>query len=333
MDPRTKAFAVVLVVAALVVGATGYMLLTGKKEVLRLATTTSTYDSGLLDYILPEFEKRRDCEIDVVAVGSGQAMEMGKRGDVDILLVHSPTDEIAFVSGGYGESRDLVMYNSFVLVGPLADPADLNHSANVSAAFQKVHDNGTAGVVEFVSRGDGSGTQSKELSIWEELGLNATDFSSEWYISPGAGMGAVLDMCEQIDAYTLSDDATYYQRQSEQLIPSLKIAYNHLKTDSTLKNQYSVIVLNETRFPHIDHGLATSFKDWLVSQEGQDLIASYERYGHQLFIPNAAGHIPSASSLTPTAPVPIGEADADEHWIPGMASDARRAAAGCGSRW
>lgn len=330
---RTKGLLAVLVVVVLVVGVVGYMLLADKKEVLRLATTTSTYDSGLLDYILPEFEKAYDCEIDVIAVGSGQAMEMGKRGDVDVLLVHSPAAETAFVNDGYGEARNLVMYNSYVLVGPLADPAGLNHSANVSAVFQKIYDNGTADVIDFVSRGDNSGTHAKELTIWKGIGLNASTFSNEWYISPGAGMGAVLDMSEQTGAYTLSDDATYYQRQSEDLIPSLKIVYNHLKTDSTLKNQYSVIVLNETRFPHINHTLATSFKDWIVSQEGQDLIVSYERYNQQLFVPNAVGYTPSASAFSATSPLPGEGANALLDVVANKVPDSSREEASCEVRW
>jgi tungstate transport system substrate-binding protein len=293
----------IVIVAALVGGAVGYVLLTDDEDepkVLLLATTTSTYDSGLLDYILPVFEEENNCEIDVIAVGSGAAMELGKNGDVDVLLVHSPTAEIAFVNDGYGEGRNLVMYNNYIVVGSESDVADANHSANVSVAFKKIHDNGTAGLVQFLSRGDNSGTHSKELSIWKTLGLNVSLFD-DWYVSTGLGMGDLLDMCEQEDAttpsYTLSDDATYYQRLSEDLIPHLKIVYNYQKTDDALKNQYSVIVLNETRFPHINHTLATEFKDWLVSDDGQDLIASYEKYGMQLFYPNAAGYVPGAKSL------------------------------------
>lgn len=297
MGPRMRLLVGVVIVATLVGAGAGYFLLSEKKDVLRLATTTSTYDSGLLDYILPHFEDAHECDVDVIAVGSGQAMEMGRRGDADVLLVHSPRAELAFVSEGYGEARVLVMYNNYVLVGPLGDPAGLSHAANVAAAFQRIYDNGTAGLIEFISRGDGSGTHAKELAIWSGIGLNSSTFSEDWYISPGAGMGPVLDMCEQTDAYTLSDDATYYQRQSEGLIPNLKIVYNDQSTDADLRNQYSVIVLNKTRFPHIEHALATSFKDWLVSQEGQDLIASYERYGQQLFIPNAAAHGSSAGSM------------------------------------
>jgi len=296
------AVAAIVVAAVVIGGAVGYVLLTqDEKQTLMLATTTSTYDSGLLDYILPEFEDEFNCEIEVIAVGSGAAMELGKNGDVDVLLVHSPAAEATFVSDGYGEERNLVMYNNYIVVGSVSDVADTNHSANVTLAFQKIYDNGTAGDVQFLSRGDNSGTHSKELSIWKNLGLNTSTFS-DWYVSTGLGMGDLLDMCEEEDAttpsYTLSDDATYYQRVSENLVPHLGIVYNQQKTDSLLKNQYSVIVLNETRFPHVNHTLATEFKDWMISQEGQDLIASYEKYGQQLFFPNAVGYTPSTSSLS-----------------------------------
>ena len=290
----------IIVVVALIGGAVGYVLCTKEDKVLRLATTTSTYDSGLLDYILPEFEEEFDCEIDVIAVGSGAAMTHGKNGDVDVLLVHSPAAETAFVNDGYGEARNLVMHNNFIVVGSVADVADTNHSANATTAFEKIYDNGTAGNVQFLSRGDKSGTHAMELSIWKNLGLNASLFS-DWYVGTGLGMGDLLDMCEEEDAttpsYTLSDDATYYQRLSEDLIPHLEIVYNYQKTDGLLKNQYSCIVLNETRFPHINHTLATEFKNWMVSQEGQDLIASFEKYGQQLFYPNAVGYTPSTTSL------------------------------------
>ncbi len=313
----------VVAVVALVGGAVGYVLLTEEDRVLKLATTTSTYDSGLLDYILPEFEDAFECEIDVIAVGSGAAMELGKNGDVDVLLVHSPSAETAFVNDGYGEGRNLVMYNSFILVGSVSDRADTNHSANVSVAFDKVHDNGTGGAVQFLSRGDKSGTHSKELAIWNTLGLNVSTFG-DWYVETGLGMGDLLDMCEQEDAttpsYTLSDDATYYQRLSENLVPHLQIVYNYQKTDSALKNQYSCIVLNETRFPHINHTLATEFKDWLVSQEGQDLIASFEKYGQQLFYPNAVGYTPGVKSLKAPDLTVSSEALSEEKTVASMAA-------------
>lgn len=288
--------AAIAVVAVLVVATVGYLVLNQKdeKKTLRMATTTSTYDSGLLDYILPAFEEKYNCQVDVIAVGSGQALEMGKNGDVDVLLVHSPASEIKFVNDGYGESRTLVMYNNFVIVGPTSDPAGTNSSRNTTQAFTKIHDNGTAGTVDFVSRGDSSGTHTKELSLWTSAGFNASTFSTSWYLSARQGMGAVLDMCEQEDAYTLSDDATYYQRVSENLIPHLNITY---QGDPGLFNQYSVIPVNSTKWTHINHTLAISFKDWLVSHEGQDLIASYEKYGRQLFFPNAPGYTPSTISM------------------------------------
>lgn len=297
MNLGRKTVAVIVCAVVLIVGTMAYVFLRKDTPVLRLATTTSTYDSGLLDYILPEFENLFECEVDVIAVGSGQAMEMGKRGDVDILLVHSPSAELAFMDGGYGESRTSVMYNNYVLVGPASDPAGIDASANATDAFQRIHNNGTAGLVQFVSRGDNSGTHNKELSIWKSLDLNVSYFDDNWYLSAGQGMGAVLDMCEELDAYTLSDDATYYQRASENLVPNLAITYNLEKTDATLRNQYSVIPVNSTMWPHVDHTLASAFKDWIVSEGGQDLIASYERFGQQLFYPNAPGYVPSTASL------------------------------------
>jgi len=285
----------VAAVAIVLATSAGYVLLTQahEKKTLRLATTTSTDDSGRLGYILPVFEKKYDCKVEVIAVGSGQALELGKRGDVDVLLVHSPASEIQFVADGFGESRELVMYNSFVIVGPTADPAGTSTSKNATVAFARVHDNGTADQVKFLSRADNSGTNTKELAIWKKAGYNVSTFSTSWYLKTGQAMGALLDMTEQQTAsYTLSDDATYYQRMSENLIPHLNVTY---AGDATLFNQYSVIPVNTTKWPHVNHTLALSFKDWLTSSDGQDLIASYVRYGHQLFFPNAPAHSAMAS--------------------------------------
>ena len=290
---HTVAIAVVVIV---VVAAAGVVLLTvgNEEQILRMATTTSTYDSGLLDYILPVFEDEFSCRVDVIAVGSGQALGMGKMGDVDVLLVHSPSSEIQFVADGYGESRTLVMYNNFVVVGPSTDPAGTDISANVTQAFVKLYDNGTAGVITFISRGDDSGTHVKEKSLWTAAGYDVSLFSVDWYLSSGQGMGAVLDMCEEMDAYTLSDDATYYQRVDAGTIPHLNITY---QGDPALFNQYSVIPINSTMFPHVNHTIATAFRDWITSDDGQDLIASYEKYGQQLFSPNTPGYTPSSMSV------------------------------------
>jgi tungstate transport system substrate-binding protein len=292
IDMKLVAVAVVSVLIASALGA--YLLLKENKESLLLATTTSTQDSGLLDYILPYFEDEFNCEVDVIAVGSGTAIEYGKRGDVDVLLTHSPAAENAFIAGGYGEFKKKVMYNNFVIVGPVADPADTASSANASQAFTRIYENGTAGLVTFVSRADASGTYTKELSLWAKAGLNVSTFSNDWYYETGLGMGDLLDMCQEEEAYTLSDDATYYQRVDRGIIPDLTTTYSG---DPTLFNQYSVMPVNSTMHPHVNHTLAVGFAEWLVSQETQDLIASYELYGHQLFFPNADGYVPSTLSV------------------------------------
>ena len=288
----------VAVVAILAVSAAAaFVLMKKEPEKLRMATTTSTQDSGLLDYMLPTFESKYNCRVDVIAVGSGQALEMGKRGDVDVLLVHSPFAEQTFVSGGYGTNRTQIMYNWFVIVGPDSDPAGTKNATSAKDAFQRIHDNGTAGQAVLVSRADGSGTHAKELGIWSSLGYDNTTvaaFGTSWYKQAGQGMGAVLDMCEDLNAYTLSDDATYYSRVDVALIPHLNITK---QGDSALKNQYSVILVNSTMWPHIDKTLAKNFLDWISSKSGQDVVKSYVKYGHQLFVPNAPGYT-STTAIT-----------------------------------
>ena len=295
MKKTTMIVISIAVVAVIIVSAFAIIFLAPQKQHLRMATTTSTQDSGLLDYILPIYENNSNCIVEVIAVGSGQAMEMGTRGDVDILMVHSPAAEIDFINGGYGTNRTQLMYNWFVIVGPNDDPAGTRNAKNASDAFNRILDNGTAGNATFVSRADNSGTYSKELTIWSKLGYNKTEdlaVNTSWYKQAGQGMGAVLDMCEDMEAYTLSDDATYYSRVEAGIIPSLNITK---AGDSTLKNQYSMILVNTTMWPHINKTAATGFFTWILSNEGQDTIKSYVRYGQQLFVPNAPGYTSTTS--------------------------------------
>jgi len=301
MKQSTTIVLVIAVVAILAVASVGAYLMLKEDEPpasLRMATTSSTWDSGLLEYILPVFEDEYNCEVDVVAVGSGQAMELGKNGDVDVLMVHSPAAEVTFVNDGYGTNRTQLMYNWFVIVGPNGDPAGTRNATNASDAFQRIYDNGTAGSVTFVSRADNSGTHNKELTIWSKLGYNKTEvaaFDSDWYKQSGQNMGAVLDICENEDSYTLSDDATYYSKVDLAQVPHLNITVGD---DPALKNQYSVILVNASKWTHINATMARNFLNWIVSDDGQDLIASYERYGKQLFFPNAPGYSTSTLNLS-----------------------------------
>jgi tungstate transport system substrate-binding protein len=235
---------------------------------LTLATTTSTEDSGLLDYILPEFEATYDAAVDVVAVGTGQALEIGRAGDADVVLVHARSREDDFVAEGYADARYDVMYNDFVIVGPSEDPAGIGGMDDAPAALAAIAENEST----FVSRGDDSGTHTKELNLWE-----AADIMPEgnWYMSAGQGMGAVLTIADEVQGYTLSDRATYIARQAEGL--SLAVL---VEGDERLFNPYGVMAVSDDK-------LAQTFITWLTSIETQEFIASYEVSGIQLFYPNS----------------------------------------------
>jgi tungstate transport system substrate-binding protein len=239
------------------------------KESLKLATTTSTYDSGLLDYLLPEFEKQYGVEVKVIAVGTGQAIEMGKRGDADVLLVHSPKDEKAFESGGYSEGRHCVMYNDFVIAGPADDKAGIR-GANATEALRRMAKSGAA----FVSRGDDSGTNKKEIELWKRAGITP---SGSWYIDAGAGMGDTLRIASERKAYVFSDRATLAS------MPALNLAVLS-EGGGELLNPYGIMAVNATRFG-TNGALAGAFVEFMMSEKGQALIGGYEKGGMQLFHP------------------------------------------------
>ncbi len=247
----------------------------GDSQRLILATTTSTDDSGLLTYILPDFEEKYNASVDVIAVGTGQALELGANGDADVLLVHARAREDAFVADGDGTARYDVMYNDFVIVGPGDDPAGIKGMTSAADAFAKIAETKST----FVSRGDDSGTHTKEKAIWAAANLTP---EGDWYISAGQGMGAVLTMSDEMSAYTLSDRATYIARKAEGL--SLVIL---VEGDPILFNPYGVIPVNPEKHPGVNNELAQQFVDWLTSVETQQLIASFEVNGQQLFTPDS----------------------------------------------
>lgn len=242
---------------------------------LILATTTSTEDSGLLDEILPVFEAMVNAEVDVIAVGTGQALALGENGDADVILVHARAREDAFVEDGFGTERFDVMFNDFVIVGPANDPAEIANAENAAAALQLIADDRYS----FVSRGDDSGTHTKERNLWE---LTDLEPDGGWYISAGQGMGAVLNMANELQAYTLTDRGTYIARQAEGL--DLDILF---EGDPELANPYGVIPINPEIHPEANYELAQQFVDWLISVETQALIAEFTVDDQQLFFPNS----------------------------------------------
>lgn len=253
----------------------------GAQEII-LATTTSTKDSGLLDAILPVFEKESGYTVSVVSVGSGEAMKMGENGEADVLLVHSPAAEQAFVEGGHADEngRADVMYNDYVIVGPKSDPAAVleNYSTDALSAFEVIYDSASL----FISRADESGTHKKELEIWEACGISP---EGDNYIEAADGMGAVLQMADEELAYTLSDRATWLNVGLDE---DLMIVCEN-DPSGILYNQYGVICVDPQKNENINHQGALAFRDWILSDATQELIGSYgtEDYGMALFVPNA----------------------------------------------
>jgi tungstate transport system substrate-binding protein len=244
---------------------------------LILATTTSTQDSGLLDLLIPVFEKKTGYFVKTIAVGSGQAMAMGQKGEADVLLVHSPDAEKKFIAEGYGLNRLIVMHNDFIVVGPAADPAAIKGAKSTPEAFKKIAAAGSL----FLSRGDNSGTHAKEKGIWKAAGINPE--GQKWYQETGLGMGQTLNVAAEKKGYTLADRGTWISLQQKLGLPILK------EGDPILLNVYHVIQVNPAKWPKVNVDGAKAFSDFMVSAEAQGIIKTFgvEKYGGALFFPDA----------------------------------------------
>jgi tungstate transport system substrate-binding protein len=242
-------------------------------ERIKMATTTSTENSGLLAVLNPVFEKKYNVKLDVISVGTGKAIRLGKNGDVDLILVHAPGAEKKFINEGSGVEREPVMHNDFVIVGPVTDPANLKNSNNITVAMSKLM--GSEHV--FVSRGDDSGTHKKEKGLWK---MSGGEPSGDWYLSVGQGMGVVLRIADDKEAYTLTDRGTYLAYKDKM---KLRILFEN---DVTLFNPYHVIMVNPEKHPHVKIGSARKYSEFIRGKEGQNLIRNFKVNGEILFHPD-----------------------------------------------
>jgi tungstate transport system substrate-binding protein len=249
--------------------------LTAQTVRLRLATTTSTEDSGLLPVLNPPFEKLTGITVDVIAVGTGKAIKLGENGDVDVVLVHDRAAEDKFIAQGFGVNRRDVMHNDFIIVGPVEDPARIAGLKTAAEAFGRI----AAASAPFVSRGDKSGTNTKEIDLWAAASVKP---KGSWYKEAGQGMGTVLTMSNDLKAYTLSDRGTWIALQGK--LPGLKILY---EGDSSLFNPYGVIAVNPEKHPEANYMAAMQYIAWVTSVQGQKVIREYTMKGQQLFTPDA----------------------------------------------
>jgi tungstate transport system substrate-binding protein len=250
-----------------------------QQRFITVASTTSTEQSGLFKHLLPVFEQKTGIQVRVVAVGTGQALDMARRGDADVVFVHAKPLEEKFLAEGFGVQRFDVMYNDFVLVGPKSDPAKVGGTKDIVAALQKIK----AAQAPFASRGDKSGTHFAELDLWKLAGIDIAADKGPWYRDTGSGMGQTLNTASGMNAYALTDRGTWlsFKNRGELVIS--------VEGDRHLFNQYGVMLVNPARYPHVKKEMGQAFVDWLISPEGQKAIAAYKIGGEQLFFPNAAG--------------------------------------------
>jgi tungstate transport system substrate-binding protein len=247
-----------------------------------VASTTSTQDSGLFGHILPVFKAKTGIDVKVVAQGTGQALDTGRRGDADVLFVHAKAQEEKFVADGFGVKRYPVMYNDFVLIGPKSDPAGIKGMTDVAEALKAVKSKGAS----FISRGDRSGTHIAELDLWKAAGIDIGKDKAPWYKEIGQGMGAALNTASAANAYVLADRGTWLSFKNRGDLDIL------VAGDKRLFNRYGVMLVNPEKHPHVKKALGQAFIDWLVSPEGQRAIADYKINGQELFFPNA--NVPGA---------------------------------------
>jgi tungstate transport system substrate-binding protein len=274
---RTGFILSLLLAIAMTVSMAGIAAAQPAQKNIIMATTTSTQDSGLLDVLLPIFEKKTGYFVKTIAVGSGQAMAMGQKGEADVLLVHSPAAEQKFMAEGYGVNRRLVMHNDFIILGPPADPAKIKGMKKAAEAFKGISD--TASL--FVSRGDNSGTHAKEKDIWKAAGINPV--GQKWYQETGLGMGQTLGVAAEKKGYTLADRGTYLALKKGLGLDIL------VEGDGILLNIYHVIEVNPQKWPKVNAAGAKAFSDFMVSKETQDIVKTFgvDKYGSPLFFPDA----------------------------------------------
>lgn len=265
----------ILKMSALTVLAFSTIGLSHAQKSITLSSTTSTEQSGLFKHLLPAFEKKTGIQVKVVAVGTGQALDIGRRGDADVVMVHDKVAEEKFVSEGFAEKRIEVMYNDFVLIGPKADPAKAK-GKDIQAALQKVASSKST----FISRGDKSGTHAAELRYWKGAGVEVSA-TQTWYKETGSGMGPALNTASGMNGYILSDRATWLTFKNRGDLAIL------VEGDPRLFNQYGVMLVSPSKHPHVKKADGQAFIDWIISSEGQQTIASYKVEGQQSFFPNA----------------------------------------------
>jgi tungstate transport system substrate-binding protein len=270
---RPRTLIILAALASSLLAATGY----AEEKSIVVASTTSTEDSGLFRHILLLFKAKTGIDVKVVAQGTGQALDTGRRGDADVVFVHAKSAEEKFLADGLGVKRYPVMYNDFVLIGPKSDPAGISGGKDIVAALKAIKDKGAP----FISRGDRSGTHIAELNLWQAAGIDIEKEKGPWYREIGQGMGAALNTASASNAYVLSDRGTWlsFKNRGDHTIS--------VEGDKRLFNQYGVILVNPAKHPHVKKDFGQAFIDWLISPEGQKAIADYKINGEQLFYPNA----------------------------------------------